>query len=63
MLASTAHLDLLNRRQFFRRGGVTLGSTALAGLLQQSLGAAPTAQNPQLPRKPHFAAKAKRSAP
>jgi hypothetical protein len=60
MLASTAHLDLLNRRQFFRRSGVTLGSTALAGLLQQSLGAAPTAQNPQLPRKPHFAAKAKR---
>jgi hypothetical protein len=57
---NTAHLDLLSRRQFFRRGGVTLGSTALAGLLQQSLGAVPVAGNPQLPRQPHFAAKARR---
>ncbi len=47
-----------SRRQFFRRSGVTLGSTALASLLRESLGAT-TAPNPLAARPPHFAPKAK----
>src|SRR3954470_3736855 len=49
-----------NRRQFFRRSGLTLGSTALAGLLRESLHAAPALANPLAPQPPHFAPKAKR---
>jgi len=48
-----------SRRQFFRRSGITLGSTALASLLQEQLGAAPIAANPLAARTPHFAPKAK----
>src|SRR3954447_3011546 len=49
-----------NRRQFFRRSGLTLGSAALASLLRESLHAAPALANPLAPQRPHFAPKAKR---
>jgi hypothetical protein len=51
-------LATYSRRQFFRRSGVTLGSTALASLLRESYGAT-TAPNPLAPKAPHFAPKAK----
>src|SRR3954469_8328133 len=58
---SLAHfLAAQSRRQFFRRSGLTLGSAALAGLLRESLHAAPALANPLAPQAPHFAPKAKR---
>jgi hypothetical protein len=55
---------LLTRRHFFRECGVGLGSIALASLLngRASAGAMETQQSagPLLPKKPHFAPKAKR---
>jgi hypothetical protein len=59
MNQSQSFLGLHNRRQFFRQSGLTLGSVALASLLREQLGAAPTAANPLAPRSPHFAPKAK----
>jgi len=59
MNQSQSFLGLRNRRQFFRQSGLTLGSVALASLLREQLGAAPTAANPLAPRAPHFAPKAK----
>ena len=57
--------DLLNeekrlhtRRWFFKECGVGLGSVALGSLLGESMARADT--NPLAPKKPHFAAKAKR---
>jgi hypothetical protein len=52
----------LTRRQLFSRGARGLGAIALASLLDQDLGAAPTAGQagqPGLPGLPHFAPKAK----
>jgi uncharacterized protein (DUF1501 family) len=47
----------LTRRWFFRDCGVGLGSIALGSMLQDS---ARAVANPMSPKKPHFAAKAKR---
>jgi hypothetical protein len=47
------------RRQFFRRTGLGLGSTALAALLHEQSPAAERA-GPLAPKKPHFAPRAKR---
>src|SRR2546421_5412895 len=49
----------LTRRWFFRNCGVGLGSMALASLLGESAGAAPSATDPMAPKKPHFPGKAK----
>jgi hypothetical protein len=54
----TTHLDLLTRRGFFRRSGLTLGSLALSTLLRQTLGAAPA--NPLAAKNPMFKPRAKR---
>ena len=48
---------LQSRREFFRAGGVGLGTAALATLLGQGAEAKPTGA---LPGLPHFAPKAKR---
>lgn len=48
----------LDRRAFFRRSGLALGSAALASLLHENLGAGPAA-NPLAPRPAHSAPKAK----
>jgi len=56
-------LHARTRRHFFAKCGVGLGSIALASLLTGEAGAAidpPELQNPLAPRRPHFAAKAKR---
>src|SRR4051794_24686018 len=50
---------LLTRRWFFRDCGVGLGSMALASLLGESAGAAPSPADPMAPRKAHFPGKAK----
>lgn len=52
-------LATLSRRQFFRQSGLTLGSTALASLLREQLGAAVPTGNPLAAQRPHFAPKAK----
>jgi hypothetical protein len=49
--------DLLTRRLFFRRTGVSLGVPALAHLMNQNL---PAAETGALPGLPHFAPTAKR---
>jgi hypothetical protein len=56
-----AHLQQINRREFFKRSSLSLGSIALGSLLAQSIGhAAPTgAANPLAARPPHFPARAK----
>src|SRR2546428_10576239 len=57
------HARLITRRWFFRQCGVGLGSMALASLLSEDnvLAAAPTGpRDPLAPKKPHYAAKAKR---
>lgn len=61
---TTAGIDYMavSRRQFFRQGGVGLGSLALGSLLARDLpaaGAPLAGMNPLLPKKPHFAARAK----
>jgi hypothetical protein len=55
------HLRQINRREFFKRSGVGLGSIALGSLLAQSIGhAAPAAPaNPLAARPGHFPARAK----
>ena len=51
----------MNRRDFFTRFGLGLGSMALARLINaDALGAAPSLSNGGLPGLPHFALKAKR---
>src|SRR4051812_21183104 len=61
------HAVHLTRRELFRRGGLGLGAIALASLLNRETRAgagsgdpAPARGNPLAPKKPHFAAKAKR---
>jgi hypothetical protein len=54
----TTHLDLLTRRNFFHRTGLTLGSLALSTLLRETLGAAPA--NLLAAKNPMFKARAKR---
>lgn len=49
---------LLSRRELLRRGGLGFGMLGLAGLVSD--GGALAAPNPLLPRKPHFAPRAKR---
>jgi uncharacterized protein (DUF1501 family) len=55
----------ITRRHFFQGCGIGLGKMALAGLLAEARGAAPSPasdrfSNPLPPRQPHFAPKAKR---
>ena len=57
------HCQHLTRRHFLHNCGVGLGKIAFAGLLTEALSTgarAVSAANPLAPRKPHFAAKAKR---
>src|SRR5262245_61507285 len=49
----------ITRRWFFRDCAVGLGTLALADLLRESAGAAPSIADPMAPKKPHFAGKAK----
>src|SRR5687767_3433787 len=49
----------LTRRWFFRDCGLGLGSMALASLLRESAGAAPSPIDPMAPKTPHYPAKAK----
>src|SRR6478735_4136312 len=51
--------SLPNRREMLRRAGAGFGSLALSALLADETRAAAPA-NPLAPRKPHFAARAKR---
>src|SRR5262245_14095370 len=51
---------LLTRRWFFQQCGIGLGAIALGQLLRQTAYAAPIGTNPLAPKKPQFAAKAKR---
>jgi len=54
-------LQHLTRRHFLQDSQAGLGAIALAGLMGQQAGAAPSAPiNPLAPKKSHFAAKAKR---
>jgi Protein of unknown function (DUF1501) len=57
-LMNTTHLDLLTRRDFFQRSGLTLSSLALSTLLQGTLGAAQ--QNSLAAKNPMFKPRAKR---
>src|SRR5215469_13557135 len=55
----------VTRRHFFRECGIGVGKIALASLLTKAFTARSTAASPQVadplaPRRPHFAAKAKR---
>ncbi len=47
------------RRWFLQQCGIGLGAATLGQLLASSAGAAPVANNPLAPKKPHFAPKAK----
>ncbi len=56
-----AQAQFLSRRWFLRDCGIGLAGIAAGSLLASEAGAkTPTPQNPLTPRKPHFAAKAKR---
>jgi hypothetical protein len=55
---SITHLDIIHRRQFFKRAGFSLGSMALASLLREQTFAAPA--NPVALKHPMFAPRAKR---
>jgi hypothetical protein len=55
---NVTHLDLIHRRQFFRRAGFGVGSLLLAPLLRGVLTAAPG--NPLASKRPMFAPRAKR---
>ena len=50
----------LTRRWFFQDCGVGLASMAMGAIMGQSAFAAPTLPDPMLPKRPHFAPKAKR---
>jgi hypothetical protein len=51
------HSHLLQRRHFFARTGLGIAGLALSSLLRESLA---DSANPQAPKLPHFAARAKR---
>ena len=53
-------LQLQTRRHFLRTCQLGIGATALSALLAKETAAAPDVDNPLAPKKPHFAAKAKR---
>jgi hypothetical protein len=53
-------IQLNTRRHFLKNCGVGLGAGALAQMLSPDAFGIKAPQNPLLPRKPHFAAKAKR---
>ena len=56
-----AQAQFLSRRWFLRDCGIGLAGIAAGSLMACEAGAkTPAAQNPLTPRKPHFAAKAKR---
>lgn len=52
-------LKLLTRRHFLQSAGMGVGGAALTSLFQRDAAAAPTALNPLVARRPHFAPKAK----
>lgn len=54
-------IELLTRRHFFGRTGVSLGSAALASLLSSATARADATRDGGLPGLPHFAPKAKRA--
>jgi hypothetical protein len=55
------HLELQTRRHFLRNSGISLGAVALSHFMAQDSVAAPeTTINPLAPKKPHFAANARR---
>ena len=55
------NLRQITRRHFLSRSACGVGAVALGSMLKQSLSAAETTSaNPLAPRKPHFAAKARR---
>ena len=53
-------LQLQTRRHFLSTCQLGIGATALSALLAKETAAAPDVDNPLAPKKPHFAAKAKR---
>jgi hypothetical protein len=54
-------LELETRRHFLRNSGISLGAVALSQFMaQDSLAAPESTINPLAPKKPHFAAKARR---
>jgi hypothetical protein len=59
MSLSSSSEPLLDRRQMLCRSGIGIGALALAQLLGESHGAAPSV-DPLAPKRPHFAPKAKR---
>lgn len=56
----TEYTRYRTRRWFFKECGVGLASIAAMDLLRQQARASATAENPLLPKKPHYAPKAKR---
>lgn len=56
----TEYARYLTRRWFFRECGVGLASLAATDLMVRQAEAAPAAQNPLLPKRSHYPAKAKR---
>ncbi len=56
---SSDELMKITRRYFFKQTGFSIGSMALASLLNEKLFAAQSPANPFAPRPTHFAAKAK----
>src|SRR5207302_4823300 len=59
-LYRSANPRLVTRRWFFQECGVGLGAIALGQLLGKNAVAAPSSTNPLSPRRPHYAARAKR---
>jgi len=53
-------LQLLTRRHFLQQCPLGLGAVALASLLERDAPAAPQTENPLVPKRPHFPARAKR---
>jgi hypothetical protein len=53
-------LQLQTRRHFLKTCQLGIGATALSALLAKDTAASPTVDNPLAPKKPHFAARAKR---
>ncbi len=52
-------LQTISRRVLFQRAGMGIGGIALASLMGKDLLAAPQTQDPQAPKPPHFAPRAK----
>src|SRR5258708_2295358 len=59
-MSPTNPLLLQTRRHFFGQCGMGIGAAALASLLNEGRAADDALLNPLAPKKPHFAAKAKR---